>query len=484
MASHAHQLFDPEAPPRPGSDDLTGDEGRAGVLSIGALYDEVEDALTSTFPRNRQLWVRGEIHSFSDQSGRSGHCYLDLVDPDEGRGGQALRGRGAPALRVKCWKGTWLPMKGGLAKNGVVLAEGMVVILRGTIDLYRPKGEIGFILSELDVTALLGRLAAQRAQLLAKLEAEGLLRRNAGIPVSEVPLRVGLVASPGTEGYQDFLGQLTGSGFGFKVQVVPVAVQGGDAPLRVAKAVRALCRTECDLIVVVRGGGSKADLASFDSEVVARAIAGATKPVWTGIGHTGDESVADIVANRACITPTECGHQIVVRVGQWWDLHIGAAATVLSHRVPSLLAEAEARDAAARGRLTRAARGQLRVHRERLARRANAVSRLAPEGLVARQSVLRTHAARLGPLSLGHLARETERVRSWRRLLTAYDVDRQLERGYTLTLTASGELVRSAADLVVGSEVITRFADGRARSRVESAELRDGDVDENNEETQ
>ncbi len=96
------------------------------------------------------------------------------------------------------------------------------------------------------------------------------------------------------------------------MQVVPVAVQGGDAPLRVARAVRALCRTDCDLIVVVRGGGSKADLASFDSEVVARAIAGATKPVWTGIGHTGDESVADIVANRACITPTECGHQIVV----------------------------------------------------------------------------------------------------------------------------------------------------------------------------
>ena len=164
-------------------------------------------------------------------------------------------------------------MKGALAKNGVVLAEGMVVVLRGTIDLYRPKGEIGFILSELDVTALLGRLAAQRAQLLRKLEGEGLLRRNAALRVAEVPLRVGLVASPGTEGYQDFLGQLTGSGFGFQVAVVPVAVQGGDAPARVARAVRALNRTECDVIVVVRGGGSKADLASFDSEVVARAIA-------------------------------------------------------------------------------------------------------------------------------------------------------------------------------------------------------------------
>jgi exodeoxyribonuclease VII large subunit len=483
MTSHAHQLFDPEAPPSRRDEDGMEEDDRAGVLSIGALYDEVQTALTSAFPHQRPLWVRGEIHSFSDQSGRSGHCYLDLVDPDEGGGGSLTRGRGAPALKVKCWKGSWLPMKGALAKNGIALAEGMVVVLRGTLDLYRPKGEIGFILSELDVTALLGRMAAQRAQLLSKLEAEGLLRRNAALPIPEVPLRVGLVASPGTEGYRDFLGQLTGSGFGFQVRVVPVVVQGGDAPARVAAAVRALCRTDCDLVVVVRGGGSKADLACFDSELVARTVAGATKPVWTGIGHTGDESVADIVANRAFITPTECGHQIVQRVGQWWEQHVAVASAVLSRRVPSLLAEAEARDQAARGRLTRAARGQLRVHGERLTRRATALGRLAPGGLAARQEVLRTHAARLGPLTTGHLAREAERVRSWRRLLTAYDVDRQLERGYTLTLTASGELVRSAGELSVGAEVVTRFADGSVHSRIESAQVRNDAVEARDEET-
>ena len=96
MTSHAHQLFDPEAPPHRESDDPSEDGGRPGVLSIGALYDEVEDALTSTFPRNRQLWVRGEIHSFSDQAGRSGHCYLDLVDPDEGRGDKLNGAGGRP----------------------------------------------------------------------------------------------------------------------------------------------------------------------------------------------------------------------------------------------------------------------------------------------------------------------------------------------------------------------------------------------------
>jgi exodeoxyribonuclease VII large subunit len=418
MPSGAHQLFDPEAPPLAEAVDPTEDGGHANVLSIGALYDEVDQALASVFPRRRPLWVRGEIQSLSDQTGRSGHCYLDLVDPDDGRGPPRPRGRGTPALPVKCWKGTWGPLKVALAREGITLAEGMVVVLRGSIDLYRPKGEIGFILSELDVTALLGRLAAQRAALLRKLEAEGLLRRNSQLAVPEVPLRVGLVASPGTEGYRDFLGQLTGSNFAFQVQVSPVTVQGGDASRAVAGAVAALGRTDCDVVVVVRGGGSKADLSAFDAEVVARAIAVAPKPVWTGIGHTGDESVADIVANRAYITPTECGHELVVRVGQWWEARVAQPAARLSWRAQVLLSDAQGRDAQARGRLTRAARGQLRAHRERLAVRAGSVARLAPEGPVARQGVLRTHAARVGPLALGHLARVGERVRSWRRLLT------------------------------------------------------------------
>ncbi|HEX3796136.1 MAG TPA: exodeoxyribonuclease VII large subunit [Acidimicrobiales bacterium] len=470
MASAAHQLFDPEAPPVRGAGDPTEDGGHAQVLSIGGLYDEVDAALNSAFPRRRQLWVRGEIQSFSDQAGKSGHCYLDLVDPDDA-GGSTSRGRGAPALKVKCWKGTWAPLRGSLSREGVTLAEGMVVVLRGTLDIYRPKGEIGFIVSELDVTALLGRLAIKRAELLRSLEAEGLLRRNATLAVPEVPLRIGLVASPGTEGYHDFLGQLTGSGFGFQVRVVPVTVQGNVAPRAIAAAVRQLCASSCDVIAVIRGGGSKADLAAFDAEIVARAIATAPKPVWTGIGHTGDESVADIVANRICITPTECGHQLVLQVSSWWFEHVGSNAAALAARVPSLLEDAQSRDTQARGRLTRAARGQLRVHRERLGLRATTLGRRAPEGLMSRQSVLRAHAARLGPLSLGHAARVDERVRSWRRLLAAYDVDRQLERGYSLTYTSEGRLVRGADGVGVGGELVTRFSNGTVRSRVESNEI-------------
>jgi exodeoxyribonuclease VII large subunit len=474
MPGGAHQLFDPEAPPLSASEQPAAPDsesgGRSGVLSIGSLYEEVQDALNSAFPRRRQLWVRGEIQHISDH--RSGHLYMDLVDPgDEGApSGSRARG-GEPTLRVKCWRSSWAPLRHRLAKEGIELAEGMVVVLRGTLDVYRAKGEISFILAEVDVTALLGRMAAQRARLLRKLEGEGLLGRNASLRVPEVTMHVGLIASPGTEGYQDFLGQLTSSGFGFRVSFVPVSVQGPGAPAAIARALKVLSRSDCDVIAVVRGGGARADLAAFETEVVARAVAGAAKPVFTGIGHSGDQSVADIVAARTCITPTECGHQIVVATRRWWATHVAEPAELLARRVPAFLGDAQAHDGRARGRLTAAARHQVRVHRDRLVQKASTVGRTAPSRIESSEAHLRARAARLGPVSLGHLGRQDERLHSWRRLLAAYDVDRQLERGYSLTMTTEGALVRSAAGVADQQQILTRFADGIVRSRVEGTDV-------------
>jgi exodeoxyribonuclease VII large subunit len=474
MSGGPRQLFDPEAPPEIAASDLRtasgGDEveDRRGVHSIGGVYEQVEGALNEAFPRNRHLWVRGEIRQVSDH--RSGHLYLSLVDPeDESPRRDRSRG-GVPTLNVKCWRSSWAPLRHGLAKQGIELAEGMVVVLRGSLDLYRAKGEISLILAEVDVTALLGQLAAKRAQLLQTLDAEGLLQRNARLPLPEVPLHIGLVASPGTEGCSDFLGQLTGSGFGFRVSHVRVTVQGAGAPSSIARAVTALSRSDCDVIAVVRGGGARADLAAFENEAVVRAIATASKPVFTGIGHTGDETLADIVAARACITPTECGQQIVETIRLWWTERVVGSAALLARRVPGYLNDAQSRDTQARSRLTGAARQQLRVHRSALARKSSSLGRAAPDGLASSAVRLRAQAARLGPLSLGHLGRQDERVQSWRRLLAAYDVERQLERGYSLTLTTDGALVRSATALAEEQEIVTRFADGMVRSRVQGKE--------------
>lgn len=431
-------------------------------LSIGQLYDEVDAVLARTFPRSRMLWVRGEIQQLSD---RTGHCYVDLIEPD-GR-----RGRQSPVLRVKCWRTTWNSLRTTLDRQGIRLEPGMVVVLRGSLDFYRPRAELSFILAEIDVTALLGRLAAQRAALVRSLKAQGLLDANRRIAMVPVPQRIGLVASPGTEGYRDFMGQLEASGFAFDVAVVPATVQGRASPRAVAAALRALRDCDRDLVVVVRGGGAKADLAAFDHELVARAIATMPIPVWTGIGHSGDESVADLVASRACVTPTECGQEIATRVNEWWETEVIERLGAIAAGTRRVLDEAARREGMTRRHLIGSARHQLNRHHDRLTGRSAILRSLAPQRVDIASEHLGHRAGRLAPLAQGHTHRGAEQLTTWRRLIAAYDVDRQLDRGYTLTLDNDGQVLRSARSVSPGASLVTRFADGSVRSAVQSREL-------------
>ena len=127
------------------------------------------------------------------------------------------------------------------------------------------------------------------------------------------------MTSPGSEAYRDFTGQLERSGYDFEVRFEPSVVQGPEAPAQIAGALARLEMLDPQLVVLVRGGGAKGDLAAFDTELVARAIASARSPVWTGIGHTGDRSVADEVAQKALVTPTQCGEAVVAVVAAYLE---------------------------------------------------------------------------------------------------------------------------------------------------------------------
>ncbi|MHB8680874.1 MAG: exodeoxyribonuclease VII large subunit [Acidimicrobiales bacterium] len=442
----------------PADSELVGlfpDQG-VDALSVSALFQQVQRVIAAGMPRGPGVWIRGEIQKISEH--RSGHCYLELVDPD-------VRGRERPMLQVNCWRTTWGPLKAVLSGQGVTLEAGMVVTLRGRVEAYAPRSQLSFIANQIDVAAILGRLAAQRAALLKALETEGLLRRNATLAVPPVPLRVGLVASPATEGYNDFAGQVLGAGLGFELVLYPVQVQGARAPLAIAAGLAALARRRCDVTVLVRGGGAKADLVAFEHEAVARAVATHPVPVWTGIGHTGDRSVADIVAHSAFITPTECGQELVRRVRTFWD-HVSSAGERIGARADESLEQARHGDDQVRHRLSRGARHQLHRHGEHLGRRAGHIGAQATRQLDTAAAGLERRADRLAPRPTAVLDRQGDRVVAWRRLLAAYDVERQLERGYSLTLDAQGNIVRSVAALAAGDEIVTRLSDGTAGSTV------------------
>ena len=429
----------------------------ADAISITELYDVVEGALADRFPVRSLVWVRGEIQRISESRG---HRYIDLVDAD------TAGERWQTKLSVKCWQSTWRPLASQLAAQGFELADGMSVVLGGEVDFFRGRGELSLILKQVDVEATLGRLAVDRAKLIEQLRREGLFEAQAKLELPAVPLRVGLVASWNTEGCNDFLGQLERSPFAFEVSHVQASVQGGDAPASVAAAIAALGRHGVDLICVVRGGGSRGDLAAFDTEPIARAVATSPVPVLTGIGHSGDRSIADDLAHFAAITPTALGHHVVELVATY-AAEVTEAAVSIAEAAELAIERGSLAHARMRQVVVAAARARLAEADRMLRRSADRLPGLAVESVHRAADRRAALAARIAPMALAHLDRGAERLAGIARLCAAHDPARVLATGYSITRDASGALVRRPGDVGQGDRVVTTVAGGTLTSSVE-----------------
>ena len=399
------------------------------ILEVGEFYELLTAQLESAYGRRHPRWVRGEVSKVYEKT----HLYVDLVDA-----GSSASDSKRPVLNAHCWASAWNPLKRKLAQDGVTLQPGMIVNFFGYVDVYAPQGRIGFTVTEVDVAGLLGDVARRRLELIARLRGEDLFDANRRTILSPVPLRVGLVASPQTEGYSDFTGQLLDSGYGFQILLVKTAVQGEAAPPQIVAAIEALDGADVDVICLVRGGGSRGDLSCFDDERVARAIAASSTPVFTGIGHTGDESVADLVAHTRAITPTKLGEEIVSVVRYRYQSNVRYPAPRVLSATEAVFDEATEYVAERRRTMIFAVRDRLRAEQRHL--------------LATRE--------RLVIQSRHLLATATQMLASDRQLLSAYDPKRRLAQGWSIVTNAEGVVVRSVGDVRVDESVRVAVSDG------------------------
>lgn len=434
---------------------LAPGEGTAPTWSVRELSDAIGEQLRAAFPA--EVWVRGEIQNLN--RARSGHVYFTLCDHDGDGEGAQLSVMLSASARVR--------VNRLLLRNGgrVRMTDGTEVRIRGRLDWYGPRGQLQLRMASIDPAFTLGQLAAARAELLARLRDEGLLERNRTVPFPLLPLRIGLVTSVGSAAEADVLHELERSGFRFEVTVADVRVQGADAPAAIAAAVAGLDRSRIDVIVVARGGGAANDLAAFDSEVVARAIAGARRPVVTGVGHETDRSVADDVAHTPAKTPTAAAQLLVgavaaalERAEDAWHRLVVRAEHVLTQSEERLDRHRARAAVAAR---TAAHREEARIQQSahRLARSGRTVLDRAEHQLVVGERRLTVGAHRALREAAGTLEVLEARVR-------ANDPARALERGWSLTRRTDGTLVRSVADLAPGTRLETTVADGTVATTV------------------
>ncbi|MGZ4693918.1 MAG: exodeoxyribonuclease VII large subunit, partial [Acidimicrobiales bacterium] len=388
------------------------------TFRVSELTDAVQLALDVCFPD--EVWVQGEISSLKRSA--AGHVYFQLIEP--GEAGAPPLAQIAVTLFAKARAEVNATLRGG---GGIRMTDGVEIRIRGRLGLYGPQGRLQLRMSAIDPEYTLGRLAGDREQLLQALQAEGLLARNGQLRVAPRPVVVGLATSAGSAAEADFLHELAVSGLAWEVVAVDCRVQGADAERSIVAGLWALAAHPVEVIALVRGGGARTDLATFDGGLVAREIAATAVPVLTGIGHEIDSSVADQVAHTACKTPTACAAHLVARARGFHD------------RADQIWAE-----------IAEQARQRLDVESRLLATQGGATARVALAAVVGADQVV-TQAGRRLALSADRATEHAAlRLASVDARVGALDPRRALERGWSITRRDDGTLVRSSAELTPG----------------------------------
>lgn len=480
--------------------------GSAADYTVLRLNQEVQSVLEQAFPA--PIWLVGEVSGFNKNAHKR-HVSFSLVErsPD---------GATVAQVHAVLFEDARRTIERGLAEAGSPfrLEDEIEVRVRARVELYDAWGQYRVRIEDLDVGYTLGEAARRREEILRRLSAEGLLERNRSLPFPDWPMRVGIVTSIGSDAYNDVLRTLQESGFAFEVTVHDARVQGRQTEPTVLAALEWFREraAQFDLVLIVRGGGSRTDLSWFDSEPLGRAVATFPLPVVVGIGHEQDVSVLDSVGWRAK-TPTAAAMLVVERVRE----SLGAleekgravvttAAALVSEARRNVLDNAARLARAARARLAydrsslderrsrllRGARSRLEACRRELFSRAMTLPRAASRLLVARREALEQgvrqlaqgsrrdvaaasrriseQRATLAARSLRQIAQERERTDARARRLYLLEPRRVVERGYAILRGPDGKAVTDAQAAPEGTRLRAELRRGALRLHSEGPE--------------
>jgi exodeoxyribonuclease VII large subunit len=274
----------------------TGEDARA--MTVSEVISQINGFLRAGLTN---VWVRGEVSGFRGPAA-SGHCFFSLKDES-----------GGATLRVKVFASDF-------RRIPFTLEEGLLVLARGTPDVYPERGELSLRIVEIQPSGI-GALQLAFEQLKARLQAEGLFDVAKKRPLPLLPRRIGIVTSRHGAALHDILKVLDARYPNAHVTLYPASVQGAAASGEIVRALRAFSRVagSADVVILARGGGSKEDLAVFNDEAVVRAVAASRVPVVSAVGHEVDVMLTDLAADVRAATPSQAAELVVERLDHFQE---------------------------------------------------------------------------------------------------------------------------------------------------------------------
>ena len=407
------------------------------TLTLYELNNLVRGVVENTL--DGEYWLQAELSEV--RPAYNGHCYVEFVEKDK-------RGRDLVAkARGVIWAGTYGLLKPMFEREtGRPLSPGLKVLVKVTVSFHELYG-YSLTVRDIDPAYTLGDLARLRREILARLEADGILDDNKSLPLPMLANRIAVISSATAAGYGDFCNQLLRNEYGFRftTRLFPAVMQGERVEQSVLSALDAIMaeRGEWDVVVLIRGGGATSDLSGFDTYLLAAACAQFPLPVITGIGHERDDTVLDMVAHTRVKTPT------------------AAAAFLVGHQL-----ETASRLEGFSRRGTEGAERRMERERGRMVQVAARLSSAFVRVKMADEHRLQRAMERLRMALPLRMERERFRLQLAGQRCEAANPENLLKRGYSMSF-CGGELVRDAARLHPGDTLTTRLAEGEIRSIVQ-----------------
>ena len=407
------------------------------TLTLYELNNLVRGVVENTL--DGEYWLQAELSEV--RPAYNGHCYVEFVEKDK-------RGRDLVAkARGVIWAGTYGLLKPMFEREtGRPLSPGLKVLVKVTVSFHELYG-YSLTVRDIDPAYTLGDLARLRREILAQLEADGILDDNKSLPLPMLANRIAVISSATAAGYGDFCNQLLRNEYGFRftTRLFPAVMQGERVEQSVLSALDAIMaeRGEWDVVVLIRGGGATSDLSGFDTYLLAAACAQFPLPVITGIGHERDDTVLDMVAHTRVKTPT------------------AAAAFLVGHQL-----ETASRLEEFSRRATEGAERRMERERGRMVQVAARLSSAFVRVKMADEHRLQRAMERLRMALPLRMERERFRLQLAGQRCEAANPENLLKRGYSMSF-CGGDLVRDAARLHPGDTLTTRLAEGEIRSIVQ-----------------
>ena len=379
--------------------------------SLSELCAEIQEVVENDLLE--RYWVRAEIASLSAR----GHCYMELVE-------KADDNMLAAKVRATCWSNVYSLLSAYfIQETGQALRVGMQVLVEVSVT-FHPVYGLSLNVWNIDPTYTQGDLAKQRQATILRLTEDGVIELQQRLELPTLIRKVAVISAADAAGYGDFCDQLQNNRFGvkFEIELFAAVMQGDHAPKSIIKALNEIVSEEekWDIVVIIRGGGATTDLGCFDDYELASHCAQFPLPILSGIGHTRDMSIVDMVAHTSVKTPTAAAEWLIERVAE-----------------------------------------QVEMIRQLALR----LQRATQHAVVQENNKLQAYMQRMSHAAQRLLMQEQNRLQMWTKTIELHSPERIFKMGYSLTMV-NGKPVMRKEDVKEGDVLKTYVQDGVVESVV------------------